>query len=144
MKRRTLKKQIPQVAEKLFKPARKYLVASAKVHQDIISQYEREMERCIVDLVRLHLVLDDSWQHRRRWLDDLSEEFYWQRKGEIVEGEGELFWGHWPEVDREITGLSFKAFIKLCARHGVEYIFHYGNAAQERVYSSRRCCLTRV
>ena len=144
MKRRTLKKQIRKLAEQLCEPVRKYLEAGARVHQDVISRYEREMEHRIVDLMRLHLLLDPSWPHRRRWLDGLSEEFCWRRKNERVEGEGELFWGHWPEVNREITDLSFKALIQHCTRHGVEYIFRYGNDDTVRVCSSRRWCPTRV
>jgi hypothetical protein len=140
MKRRTLKKQIPKLAAQLFKPTHKYIVASARVHQDILYRYEREIEYRIVDLMRLYLVLDPFWPHRRRWLDGLSEEFTWERKKSMVHGKGELFWGHCPEVSREITGLCFTTEIKLCARHGVEYIFRYGNGDHPRSYCSRRWC----
>src|SRR5882724_6175929 len=102
MKRRTLKKQITGLAQQLVTPIRKYLVANARVHQDILYSYEREIAFGIVDLMRMHLELDPSWPHRKRWLDGLSEEFSWERKSGIVYGNGELFWGHWPEVSREI------------------------------------------
>ena len=145
MKRRTLKKQITGLAQPLVTPIRKYLVANARVHQDILYSYEREIEFGIVDLMRMHLELDPSWPHRKRWLDGLSEEFSWERKSGIVYGKGELFWGHWPEVSREITGLCFTTELKLCARHGVEYVFRYGNGNNVRsYYSRRRCSATRV
>jgi len=43
MKRRTLKKQIPELAQRLSIPTRKYLAANARVHQDIIYRYEKEI-----------------------------------------------------------------------------------------------------
>ena len=145
MKRRTLKKQITELAQKLVTPLRKYLDSNARVHQDILYGYEREIEFGIVDLMRRHLELDPSWPHRKRWLDGLSEEFSWERNSGIVYGNGELFWGHWPEVSREITGLWFTTELKLCARHGVEYVFRYGHGDEVRnYYSRRRCCATRV
>ncbi|HEY2976192.1 MAG TPA: hypothetical protein VGJ48_27000 [Pyrinomonadaceae bacterium] len=144
MKRRTLKKQIPELAQRLFKPVRKYLEASSRVNQDILYRYELGIEYCIVDLMRLHLVLDPIWPHRRRWLDGLSDEFCWERKNGVVHGSGKLFWGHWPEVGREISGLYFTTMLTLCARHGVEYIFRYGNGDHVRSYYSQRWCSTRV
>ena len=138
MKRRTLKKQIAQTAQQLVTPLRQYLVANSRVHQDIRYSYERKIEFTIVDLMRLHLELDPSWPHRKRWLDGLSDEFSWDRNSEIVCGNGDLFWGHWPEVSREITGLRFTAELKLCSRHGVEYVFRYGNDDNVRSYCSRR------
>ena len=144
MKRRTLKKQITELAEQLCKPTRKYLEAGSRVHQDLLYRYEREIEYRIFALMRLHLVLDPVWPHRRRWLDGLSEEFSWERKKNVLHGYGELFWGHWPEVGREITGLRFTTEINLCRRHGVEYIFRYGNGVNVRSYCSRRWCPTRV
>jgi hypothetical protein len=144
VKRRILKKQIPVVAQQVLEPARKYLAASARVHQDILYQYEREIERRIVELMRMHLVLDPFWPHRRRWLDGLSEEFSWERRNGVVHGRGELFWGHWPEVSREITGMYFTTDIKLCQRHGLEYVFQCGSGDHVRSYHSRRWCRMRV
>jgi len=71
MNRRTLKKQIPQLAHRLFQPTRKYLAASARVHQDIIYGYQKEIEFVVADLMRIYLILDPSWPHRKRWLDGL-------------------------------------------------------------------------
>ena len=144
MKRRTLKKQIPAVAQLLFEPARNYLLASARVHQDILYRYEREIEVRIVELMRLYLVLDPFWPHHRRWLDGLSEDFCWERRNSEVHGRGELFWGHWPEVSREITGLCFTSDIKLCRRHGVEYNFRYENGDHVRSCYSQPWCPPRV
>jgi hypothetical protein len=145
MKRRTLKKQIAGSAQQLVTPIRKYLVANARVHQDILYRYERKIEIGIFHLMRMHLELDPSWPHRKRWLDRLSEEFSWERKSGILYGKGELFWGHLPEVGRKITGLSFTAELKLCARHGVEYVFRYGKGDNVRsYYSRRRCWATRI
>ena len=90
------------VAQQVLEPARKYLAASARVHQDILYKYEREIEFHIFHLMRMYLMLDPSWPHRRRWLDGLSEEFSWERRNGVVHGRGELCWGHWPEVSREI------------------------------------------
>jgi hypothetical protein len=95
-------------------------------------------------LMSMHLVLDPFWPHGTRWLDGLSEEFSWERKGDMLSGNSELFWGHWPEVSREISGLCFTTAIKLCARHGVENVFRYGSGDSVRSYSSRRYCATRV
>lgn len=89
MKRRTLKKEIPKLAQRLFAPTRKYLAATPRVHRDIIYRYEREIEFVIVDLMRIHLVLDPLWPHRRRWLDGLSEEFSWERKNDMLYGNGD-------------------------------------------------------
>jgi hypothetical protein len=146
MNRRTLKKQIPQLAERLTTPALKYLVATSKVHPDIIFRYERQLEIRVLDLMRVYLILDPSWPHRARWLDGVSEEFTWERKSPVVYGSGKLFWGHWPEVSREITGLSLKVSIQLCSKHSVDYLFRYGDSDIVRSYSSRRWCLmpTRV
>ena len=145
MKRRTLKKQVPELAQRLLTPTRKYLAPNARVHQDIIVRYEREIEFGIVNLMRVYLILDPFWPHRTRWLDGLSEEFSWERKSGMVHGSGKLFWGHWPEVSREITGLCFTTVLNLCARHdGIEYVFRYGNRDSLRSYYSRRCCSTRV
>ena len=141
MKRRRLKKQIPQLAHRLSNPTSKYLAASDRVHQDILNQYEREIELVIVDLMRVYLILDSSWPNRRRWLDGLSEEFLWVRKAGMLYGKGQLFWGHWPEVGREITGSSFTVVLSQCARHGIEYVFRQGNDDNVRSYYSRRYCL---
>ena len=144
MKRRTLKKEIAKLAQRLVAPTRKYLSATSRVHRDSIYHLEQEMEFVIVDLMSSHLVLDPLWPHRRRWLDGLSEEFSWERKNYMLYGNGELFWGHWPEVGREITGLRFTTEINLCGRHGVEYIFRYGSDVNVRSYCSRRWCPPRV
>jgi hypothetical protein len=144
MKRRTLKKEIAKLAQRLVAPTHKYLSATPRVHRDSIYQHEQEMEFVIVDLMSSHLVLDPLWPHRRRWLDGLSEEFSWERKNDRLYGNGELFWGHRPEVGREITGVRFTTAINLCRRHGVEYIFRYGSGINVRSYCSRRWCPTRV
>ena len=92
MKRRTLKKQIPQLANRLNLTTRKYLAANARVHQDVSYGCQRDIESCIGDLMRIYLTLDRTWPHRERWLDGLSEEFSWERKGGMLYGQGELFW----------------------------------------------------
>ena len=76
---------------------------------------------------------------RERWLDGLSEEFSWERKGGMLYGAGEVFWGHWPDVSREITGLRFTAALRVRPRHGVEYRFDYGDVNDARRYASRAC-----
>jgi len=86
-----------------------------------------------------HLILDPSWPHRERWLDGLGEEYLWERKSGAIHGTGALFWGHWPEVSREITGMRLNVVLKLCSRHGIEYQFHYGDNEVRR-YSSGRWC----
>ena len=139
MKRRTLKKQIPELANRLSLTTRKYLAANARVHQDVIYGYQRDIESCIVALMRIYLTLDRTWPHRERWLDGLSEEFLWERKRGILYGHGELCWGHWPETGREITGLRFTTALRLCPRHRVEYRFEYGDVNDARSYSSRGC-----
>ena len=138
MKRRVLKKQIPQVAQRLITPVHKYLAATSKVHRDVMSRYERELEVAVFDLMQLYVILDPSWPHRDRWLDGFSEEFTWTRKGTVAYGSSKLFWGHWPEVSREIEGLSFTAALQLCPRHGVDYLLRYGDGDTARSYSSRR------
>jgi hypothetical protein len=55
MKRRILKKQIPELANRLSLTTRKYLAASARVHQDVVYGYQRDIESCVVDLMRIHL-----------------------------------------------------------------------------------------
>ncbi len=140
MKRRTIKKQIRQLSQQLMGPTQKYLAANSRVHRDIISRYEREIELGLVDLMRLHLMLDPSWPQRERWLDGVSEELLWERKSGVAHGNGELFWGHWPEVSREITGLRFIATLKFCPRHGFEYLFQYGDPDGVREYCSSRTC----
>lgn len=140
MKRRTLKKEIPELAQRLFVPMVKYLAANAGVHQDVIYDYQRRIEFSVVVLMRIYLSLDPTWPHRERWLDGLSEEFSWERKKGIIHGTGELFWGHWPQVSREITGLKFTTMLKPCQRHGVEYVFRYGDNESVRSYASRRWC----
>jgi hypothetical protein len=139
MNRRTLKKQILELAQRLFVSTRKYLAANARVHQDVIYGYQREIESSIVDLMRIYLTLDPTWPHRERWLDGLSEEFSWERKSGMICGRGELFLGHWPEVGWEITGLRFATALRLCPRHGVEYRFKYGDDNDAKSYSNRRC-----
>jgi hypothetical protein len=140
MNRRVLKKQIPQVAQRLITPTHEYLAATSKVHPDIISSYEMQLELAVFDLMRVYLILDPSWPHRERWLDGFSEEFTWERKSAVIYGSGKLFWGHWPEVSREITGLSFTTALQLCPRHGVDYMFRYGDSDNVRSYSNRRWC----
>ena len=140
MKRRTLKKQIPQQAERLVIPTRKSLCSSGKVSRDVIYGYEREIERAVLGLMHIHLILDRAWPHRERWLDGLSEEFAWERIRGSLSGSGELFWGHWPEVSREITGGPLTAQLRLCDRHGIEYRFTYDTERSVRSYSSARWC----
>jgi len=137
MKRRILKKQIPHFSQRLFPVVTKYLAANYRVQQDIIHGYQTEIEYRIVDLMRRHLMVDPSWPHRERWLDGLDEEYSWERKSGVLYGKGALYWGHWPEVGREMTGLRFNAVLKLCSRHGLEYQFEYDEV---RNYSSRRWC----
>ena len=139
MKRRTLKKQIPQVVAQLTSPTRKYLAASARVSQDVVYSYQREIEIGIVELMRIHLTLDPTWPHRERWLDGLDEEYSWERKSGMLCGSGKLFWGHWPNVDQAITGLPLKTTLTLCPRHGIEYRLNYEDS---KSFSSRRWCST--
>src|SRR5689334_22386388 len=140
MNRRALKKQIPQQAQRLVVPTSKYLCAGDKVALDVINGYEREIERVVLDLMRIHLILDRTWPHRERWLDGLSEEFTWERKRGSLYGSGKLFWGHWLEVSREITGSALTAQLRLCGRHGIEYRFTYGEGENVRRCSSARWC----
>ena len=140
MNRRTLKKQIPHQAQRLVVPVRKYLRASGKVSRDVIYRYEKEIERVVLGLMNIHLILDPAWPHRKRWLDGLSEEFAWERKRGSLYGSGELFWGHWPEVSRDITGGPLTAQLRLCDRHGIEYRFTYDTEGSVGSYSSARWC----
>jgi|SRR4030095_2309204 hypothetical protein len=140
MKRRTLKKQIRRLSLQLLAPTQKFLAASSSVHRDVISKYELELEHGVLDLMRVHLILDSTWPHRERWLDGVSEEFLWERKNGIAYGSGELYWGHWPDVSREITGLRFNAMLRVCLRHGAEYLFRYEDHDVLREYRSSRTC----
>jgi len=140
MKRRTVKKQIPHLTQRLSSVISKYLAANPRVHPDIIYSYQREIEFGVVELMRVHLILDAFWLHRERWLDGLCEDYSWERKNGLIYGDGTLFWGHWPDVGREIVGLKFTVVLKLCPRHGVEYQFKYGDNNDVRGYSSRQCC----
>lgn len=142
MKRRRLKKQIPKVVAQLFSPTRKYLAASARVSQDVLYSYQRAIEICVVDLMRIHLILDPSWPHRERWLDGLDEEFSWEKKSEMLYGCGKLFWGHWPQVGQGITGLPLQTMLKLCPRHGIEYRLNYEVSNEVKSFSNRRWCRT--
>jgi hypothetical protein len=90
--------------------------------------------------MRVHLILDPSWRHRERWLDGLCEEYSWERRNGLIYGDGALFWGHWPDVSREIIGLRFIVVLKLCLLHGVEYQFKYGDNSDVRNYSSWQWC----
>ena len=140
MKRRTVKKQIPHLAQRLSSVISKYLAANVRVHTDIIYSYQREIELVVVALMSAYLLLDPSWPQRERWLDGLCEEYKWERKGGVLYGSGALFWGHWPDVSREIIGVTFACTLKLCPRHGVEYQFRYGDRNDVRKYSSRQSC----
>lgn len=144
MNRRRLKKQIPALVQELVTPVKKLLVANARVHPDIIAGYEKQIERGVFNLMQVHLILDSSWPHRERWLDGLSEDFTWERRRGIVYGRGELSWGHWPEVSRKITRLKFASSLQLCPRHGVDYLFRYGDTDNVRTYRSRRRCRIRA
>ena len=139
MKRRILKKQVRQLAQGLSPSLKKYQAASDRVHQDIIFGYQREIELVVFELMRAHLLLDRTWPHRKRWLDGLSEDYEWEVTRPVIQGAGQLYWGHWPEVSREITGMRFTVQFKVCPRHGVEYLFTYGDEDVRR-YSSRRRC----
>jgi hypothetical protein len=139
MNRRALKNQNRHLAHRLAPTISKYLAANARVHQDVIYSYQITIELFVVDLMSAHLILDHSWPHRERWLDGLCEEYSWERKNGAIYGTGALFWGHRPDVSREITGLGFGVVLKLCSRHGVEYQFKYGND-EVRSYSSQRWC----
>ena len=139
MKRRTLKKQIPHLAQQLLPAISKYLAASSRVHEDVLYSYQQRIEFGVVDLMSAHLILDPCWPHRERWLDGLGEEYSWERKSGVIHGAGELFWGHWPEVSREITGMRLNVVLKLCSWHGIEYQFQYGDNEVRR-YSSGRWC----
>jgi hypothetical protein len=138
MKRRTLKKQIPLVVEQLSTPVRKYLTASNRVAPDVLYSYERAIEIGLVKLMTIHLTLDLSWPHKKRWLDGLNEDFSWERKSGVMYGSGELFWGHWPEVSLKITGAPFTAMLRHCPRHGIEYRLKYEDGDRVRSFSSRR------
>ena len=140
MKRRTVKKEISELVQRLSPIASKYLAASTRVHQDVIFDYQRMIEFHVVDLMGIYLSLDSSWPHKERWLDGLSEEFSWERKRAMIYGTGELFWGHRPEVSREITGSRFTTVLKPCPRHGTEYVFKYWDNQTVRIYSSRHWC----
>ena len=98
------------------------------------------MEIIVVDLMQVYLILDLSWPHRERWLDGLSEGFLWERMNGVICGSGELFWGHWPDVSREINGWRFAATLKPCSKHGVEYLFRYDDHDVVRRYRSTRTC----
>ena len=139
MNRRLLKKQIQQRAQRLITPVHQYLGATSQVHPDVISSYETQLEMAVYGLMRLYLILDPSWPHYKRWLDGFSEEFNWARKGALIHGSGKMFWGYWPDVSREITGLSFNATLQLCPKHGVDYVFLYAAGDNLKRYSSRRC-----
>ena len=144
MKRRTLKKQIPKVAERLSSPTRKYLAANPRVRQDTLYSYERAIEVVVVELMQIYLTLDPSWPHRERWLDGLSEAYSWERRVGMLYGSGELFWGHRPEVGRRITGARFTTMLMLCPRHGIEYRLNYEDDGRIRSFSSRRSCHGRL
>lgn len=144
MNRRRLKKQIPALVQRLVVPVQKLLAANARVHPDIIAGYEKQLEFNVVDLMRVYLILDSSWPHRERWLDGLSEDFTWERSSGIVYGRGELFWGHCPDVSREITGLKFTSALQPCPQHGVDYLFRYGDTNNVRTYRSPRRCRIRA
>jgi hypothetical protein len=140
VKRRTLKKQIPLLAQRLVNPLAKYLTANSRVHPDLIFSYERQLEIAVFRLMQVYLTLDPAWPHRDRWLDRVSEEFRWERNSAVIHGTGEFFWGHLPEVGREITGMPFQLAMQLCPRHSVDYIFRYGDGESVRSYSSQRWC----
>ena len=140
MKRRTLKKQIPQLVAQLSSPTKKYLVANARVAQDVLYSYEEAIEVVIVDLMRIYLTLDPAWRHRERWLDGLAEDFSWEKRSGILYGNGELFWGHWPQTDLAITGLQFRTMLTFCPGHGIEYRLTYEENDEVRTFSSRRWC----
>lgn len=126
--------------EGLSSPVRKYLSASARVSRDAIYSYETAIEIVLVELMEKHLQLDPSWPHQTRWLDGLNEEFSWERKNGILYGRGELFWGHWPEVSREITGARFTAMLTVCSRHGIEYRLVCENDDRLRTFSTPHWC----
>lgn len=137
MNRRKLKKRIPALVKTLVAPVQKLLAANARVHPDIIAGYENQIERGVFNLMQVHLILDPAWPHRERWLDGLSEDFTWEKRGKIIFGRGDLYWGHWPEVSRKTTGLKFASALQLCHRHGVDYVFRYGDPGNVRTYHGR-------
>jgi hypothetical protein len=141
--RRQIKKQVQQIAQRLITPAHQYFAATSQVHPDVISRYETQVEMAVYDLMRLYLILDSSWPHRQRWLDRFSEEFAWAKRGGLLYGSSKLFWGHRPEVSREITGLTFNATLQLCPKHGVDYVFLCGASDNLKKYSSRKWCRLR-
>ena len=143
MKRRTLKKQIPQLTERLSSPTKKYLAANHRVAQDVLYSYERAIEVVLVDLMRIYLTLDRSWPHRERWLDGLNEEFSWERKLGILYGSGELLWGHWPRTSWAITRLQYRTMLTFCPSHGLEYRLTYEENNEVTTFGSRRWCHAR-
>jgi hypothetical protein len=140
MKQRKVKKEIRRLANELIAPTRKYGDATPRVHKDVTSCYERQLEDGISRMMRLYLILDLSWPHETRWLDNFAEDLVWQRNGSVLHVRGGLWWGHWPEVSESMTCSPFSAEIQLCQRHGVDYRFEYGEAPEVRHFSSRKWC----
>ena len=140
MKRRNLKKRISGLAGQLNSPAQKYIAATDKVHRDIIYSYESQLEVGIFRLVQLYLMLDRSWPHKARWLDGFGEEFTWVRKGVSLLGRSELSWGHRSRVSGPITFMPFAVELRLCAKHGAEYVMRYGEDKEVRCFSSKTVC----
>jgi hypothetical protein len=72
----------------------------------------RELNSALVYLLGVHLRLDRSWDHRRRWLDEIQ----WNSLsfgGTTVQGNGKFWWGPRMHISEALVVVEFKAMLEL-------------------------------
>lgn len=115
MKRRITKKTLRREEQNLTRCLKAF---AANANGETSAIWLRELNSALAHVLAVHLQLDPSWDHKRRWVDDIE----WSALSASdmrVKGKGKFWWGCRIRPSAALVDVEFEALLQLRPGAGV-------------------------